>query len=112
MDITTTDDYMNRFCSNLGLDRKIQKDATLIARRAIDLDLVPGRVPISVAAAAIYMATQFSSNKKTLGEISSIAGVAEVTIKQSYRRLRDRATELFPENFSGTFYAAYNEELP
>ena len=49
---------MNRFCGTLGLARDIQKAATTIAKRAVDLDLVPGRSPISVAAAAIYMAAQ------------------------------------------------------
>lgn len=39
--------------------------ATYIARKAVELDLVPGRSPISVAAAAIYMASQASAEKKT-----------------------------------------------
>ena len=36
----------------------VQRAATHIARRAVDKDIVPGRSPISVAAAAIYMASQ------------------------------------------------------
>ena len=36
----------------------VQRAATHIARRAVELDIVPGRSPISVAAAAIYMASQ------------------------------------------------------
>jgi transcription initiation factor TFIIIB Brf1 subunit/transcription initiation factor TFIIB len=36
----------------------VQKAATHIARKAVELDIVPGRSPISVAAAAIYMASQ------------------------------------------------------
>lgn len=39
--------------------------ATHIARKAVELDLVPGRSPISVAAAAIYMASQASAEKRT-----------------------------------------------
>jgi len=112
LDVTTSDDYMNRFCSNLGLDRKIQNVSRRIAERAFDLDLVPGRVPISVAAAAIYMASQTSIDKKSLREISEITGVAESTIKNSYRLMRQRATELFPENFSGAFYTSSIEQLP
>ena len=37
---------------------------------------VPGRSPISVAAAAIYMASQASDDKKTQKDIAEIAGVA------------------------------------
>ena len=42
-----------------GLPNYVQRAATYIARRAAkELDIVPGRSPISVAAAAIYMASQ------------------------------------------------------
>ena len=58
VEIITAGDYMNRFCSTLSLARDIQRAATIIAKRAEDLDLVLGRSPISVAAAAIYMASQ------------------------------------------------------
>lgn len=62
---------MSRFCSNLGLPKQVQMAATHIARKAVELDLVPGRSPISVAAAAIYMASQASAEKRTQkGKIS------------------------------------------
>jgi transcription initiation factor TFIIB len=109
VEIITTGDFMNRFCGTLGLSRDIQRAATGIAKKAVDLDLVPGRSPISVAAAAIYMATQASSDKKSQREISDIAGVAEVTIKQSYKLMLPRAAELFPENFE---LAIPIEQLP
>lgn len=60
VELITTGDFMSRFCSNLGLPNAVQKAATAIARAAVDLDIVPGRSPISVAAAAIYMASQVS----------------------------------------------------
>ena len=99
IDIIQTSDFMSRFCGNLGLSRDIQKAATTIAQRAVDLDLVPGKSPISVAAAAIYMATQASKNKKFQKEISEVAGVAKSTISQSYQLMKPRAVELFPDNF-------------
>ena len=55
----------SRFCSNLGLPNSVQRAATYIAKRAAELDLCSGRSPISVAAAAIYMASQASAQKKT-----------------------------------------------
>ena len=66
MDLITTGDFMSRFCSNLCLPKQVQRAATHIARKAVELDLVPGRSPISVAAAAaIYMASQASAEKRT-----------------------------------------------
>lgn len=63
------------------------------------MDIVPGRSPISVTAAAIYMASQASEKKCTPKEIGDIAGVADVTIRQSYRLMYPQATKLFPEDF-------------
>ncbi|XP_039238858.1 transcription initiation factor IIB isoform X1 [Pipra filicauda] len=99
VDLITTGDFMSRFCSNLGLPKQVQMAATHIARKAVELDLVPGRSPISVAAAAIYMASQASSEKRTQKEIGDIAGVADVTIRQSYRLIYPRAPDLFPADF-------------
>ena len=99
VEIITTGDFMHRFCGTLGLSRDVQKAATHIAKVAGDLDIVPGRSPISVAAAAIYMASQASNDKRNQREIADIAGVAEVTIKQSYKLMLPRASELFPDGF-------------
>jgi transcription initiation factor TFIIB len=75
---------MSRFCGSLGLSRDVQKAATHIAKKAVDLDIVPGRSPISVAAAAIYMASQASDDKRTQREIADIAG--KVTLKGTVSR--------------------------
>merc|ERR1719430_1890812 len=85
VELITTGDFMSRFCGTLSLARGVQKAATGIAKKAVDLDIVPGRSPISVAAAAIYMASQASDDKRTQREIADIAGVADVTIRQSYK---------------------------
>lgn len=84
------------------LPNSIQRAATHIARKAVELDIVPGRSPISVAAAAIYMASQASDFKKTHKEIGDIAGVADVTIRQSYKLMIPHAAKLFPEDFKFT----------
>jgi len=99
LDQITSADFMSRFCSNLSLPNTVQIAATVIARRAVELDLVAGRSPISIAAAAIYMASQASAEKKTAKEIGEIAGAAEVTVKQTYKLLLPRAADLFPDEF-------------
>lgn len=99
VELITTGDFMSRFCSNLSLPMAVQRAATHIAKKAVDMDIVGGRSPISVAAAAIYMASQASAHKKTQKEIGDIAGVAEVTIKQSYKQMYPKRHQLFPEGF-------------
>ena len=46
------------------------------------------------------MASQASSDKKSQREIADIAGVADVTIRQSYKLMLPRAAELFPDGFN------------
>ena len=71
----------SRFCSNLGLPNSVQRAATYIAKRAAELDLCSGRSPISVAAAAIYMASQASAQKKTQkGQFLLVTGFRQVII--------------------------------
>lgn len=99
VELITTGDFMSRFCGLLDVPRDVQKAATFIAKKASDLDIAAGRSPISVAAAAIYMASQASVDKKSQREIADVAGVADVTIRQSYKLLLPRASELFPKDF-------------
>ena len=54
---------------------------------------------VSVAAAAIYMASQASEEKKTQREIADIAGVSVATIKIYYKLMLSRAGQLFPQDF-------------
>ncbi|KAK0178731.1 hypothetical protein PV327_007594 [Microctonus hyperodae] len=102
VDLITTGDFMSRFCATLGLPNMVQRAATVIAKKAGEIDIVPGRSPISIAAAAIYMASQASDQKKSQKEIGDIAGVADVTIRQSYKLMYPHAAKLFPTDFKFT----------
>ena len=90
---------MARFCANLGLPQRIQPLATMIAKRATENDVVAGRATTSVAAAAIFLACLASGETKTAKEIGEITGVAESTIKQTYRHLQPWAATLFPDGY-------------
>lgn len=102
LDLITTTDFMSRFCTNLALPNLVQRTASYIARKAVELDIVPGRSPISVAAAAIYMASQVSDNKKTPNEIICITGVTQTTMRKSYKLMFSHAKALFPEEQPST----------
>lgn len=89
-------DFMSRFCSNLGLGVDVQRVAHHIAAVAKEKSITDGRNPTSIAAAAIYLASQVSDTKKSQREISEVAGCAESTIKHSYRLMLSRVNELIP----------------
>lgn len=89
-------DFLSRFCSSLDLPVEVQRVATHIAAVAREKSITDGRNPTSIAAAAIYMASQASDTKRSQREISEVAGCADSTIKHSYRLMLDRAAELIP----------------
>ncbi|KAL3308590.1 Transcription initiation factor IIB [Cichlidogyrus casuarinus] len=112
----TVEDFMSRFCANLDLNNQVKQLANNIARQALNLNLVSGRSPVSVAAAAIYLASYvlgFKKDKK--GEcslswlpkcksvdIGEVTGCAEATITLTYREMHVRAADLIPPNIRCT----------
>ncbi|BBM99631.1 transcription initiation factor TFIIB [Marchantia polymorpha subsp. ruderalis] len=91
-------DFLRRFCSHLGMTNNAVRAATDSVKRSEQLDI--RKSPISIAAAAIYMISQLSDDKKPLKDISRVAGVAEVTIRNSYKDLYPHASKLIPEWFA------------
>lgn len=86
---TTAGDLMRRFCSMLGLGIQVTRAAEYIAERIRDEGTLAGRSPISVAAAAIYMATALFNENVAGVTIAEYTGVSDGTIRTSYRLLWD-----------------------
>ncbi|GJM99366.1 hypothetical protein PR202_ga16459 [Eleusine coracana subsp. coracana] len=87
-----------RFCSTLGMNNQAVKAAQEAVQRSEELDI--RRSPISIAAAVIYMITQLSEDKKPLKDISLATGVAEGTIRNSYKDLYPYASRLIPNTYA------------
>ncbi|KAM0946652.1 putative transcription factor TFIIB, Zinc finger, TFIIB-type, cyclin, Cyclin-like superfamily [Dioscorea sansibarensis] len=91
-------DFLRRFCSGLGMSNQAIKAAQEAVRKSEELDI--RRSPISIAAAVIYMIAQLSDEKKHLKDISLATGVAEGTIKNSYKDLYPYASRIIPSFFA------------
>lgn len=70
-----------------------------IGFQAIAFDVVPGRDPVSVTAASIYMASQASEEKLIMSEIGKVIGMKEKTILETYKLMHPHAINLFPPDF-------------
>ncbi|KAF5734162.1 Cyclin-like family protein [Tripterygium wilfordii] len=92
------EDYMRRFCSNLGMASQEVRAAREAVLKSEELDI--RRSSISVAAAIIYMIMQLTNKKKSLKDISVATGVAETTIKHSFRDIHPHLLELVPRWFA------------
>ncbi|VVB03035.1 unnamed protein product [Arabis nemorensis] len=87
-------DFMRRFCSNLGMSQQAVKAAQEAVKTAEEFDI--RRSPISIAAVVIYIITQLSDDKKSLKDISTATGVAEGTIRNSYKDLYPHLPKIAP----------------
>jgi transcription initiation factor TFIIB len=79
--------YVTRFCNQLEVSQKVKNKSIEIIREASEKELISGRGPTGVAAAAIYISTVLCKEKKTQREISDVARVTEVTIRNRYKEL-------------------------
>ncbi len=82
--------YITKFSNQLAMTGKVEEIAHKILANARELKLTSGRGPTGIAAAASYIASVLTGERKTQREIAEIAQVTEVTIRNRYKELVDR----------------------
>ncbi|VVB69809.1 Transcription initiation factor IIB [uncultured archaeon] len=80
--------YISRFISALKLSGETQEKATEILAAALAKGLISGRGPMGVAAAAVYIASVMTGERRTQKDVADVANVTEVTIRNRYRELK------------------------
>ena len=86
--LTNPQFYISRFVTSLKLSGETQKKAVEILNKALEKGLISGRGPMGVAAAAVYIASVLTDERRTQKEVADVAGVTEVTIRNRYRELK------------------------
>ncbi|XP_010437322.1 PREDICTED: plant-specific TFIIB-related protein 1 isoform X1 [Camelina sativa] len=92
--------HMPRFCTLLQLNKSAQELATHIGEVVINKCFCTRRNPISISAAAIYLACQLEDKRKTQAEICKITGLTEVTLRKVYKELLENWDDLLPSNYT------------
>jgi len=87
---TTPQDYISRFCSELKLSADVQAKTMEILKEAADKELTSGRGPTGIAAASLYIASILCGERRTQREVSAVAAVTEVTIRNRYKELSEK----------------------
>jgi transcription initiation factor TFIIB len=82
--------YITKFSNQLTMQGKVEEIAHKILAAAKELKLTSGRGPTGIAAAASYIASVLTGERKTQREIAEIAQVTEVTIRNRYKELVER----------------------
>ena len=79
--------YLPRFVSDLGLSDDTERRARELIESARDDGILSGKSPVGLAAAAVYAAALLTNEKVTQSEVSGVANISEVTIRNRYKEL-------------------------
>ncbi len=76
-----------RIINELNLSIEVQKRATEILNKAKEMQIITGKNPMSLTAAAIYIAGIELGERRTQQEIAKVAQTTEVTLRNRYKEL-------------------------
>jgi transcription initiation factor TFIIB len=79
--------YVPRFASDLGLSDETERRARQLLDAAREEGVHSGKSPVGLAAAAIYAAALLTNERVTQSEVSDVANISEVTIRNRYKEL-------------------------
>jgi transcription initiation factor TFIIB len=81
--------YVPRYASGLDLPDDVERRARELIDAAREAGVLSGKSPVGIAAAAVYAAALLTNEKVTQSEVSEVADVSEVTIRNRYKELLD-----------------------
>ena len=88
---------IDRMASALGLPENVRETASVIYRRALDENLLPGRSIEGVSTAAVYAAARQAGVPRSLDEITEVSRVEKSEIARTYRYVvRELGLEVKP----------------
>ncbi|SEA19741.1 transcription initiation factor TFIIB [Haloplanus vescus] len=76
---------IDRMASALGLPENVRETASVIYRRALEDDLLPGRSIEGVATSSLYAAARQAGVPRTIDEVARVSRVEEEEFKRTYR---------------------------
>jgi len=79
--------YVGRFASDLDVSEEVERRARELLDTAKDQQVHVGKSPVGLAAAAVYAASLLTNEKVTQGDVSDVADISEVTIRNRYQEL-------------------------
>jgi transcription initiation factor TFIIB len=79
--------YVPRFASDLELSDEVERRARELLKTAKEEGVHSGKSPVGLAAAAVYAASLLANEKVTQSEVSDVANISEVTIRNRYHEL-------------------------
>ena len=82
-------EYLPRFASELDLSEDVERQARDLLDTAMGDGYASGKNPVGLAAATFYAAGLVANEKVSQEEVSTVADISRVTIRNRYRELLD-----------------------
>jgi len=79
--------FVERYCNSLGLSPETQTATRELLNECNERELLDGKSPSGVTAAAIYITSHMQGQARTQREISDVCNVTEVTIRNRYKQM-------------------------
>jgi transcription initiation factor TFIIB len=79
--------YVGRFASDLAVSDEVEQRARELLETTKREGAHSGKSPVGLAAAAVYAAALLTNQRVTQSEVSEVADVSEVTIRNRYKEL-------------------------
>jgi transcription initiation factor TFIIB len=80
---------IDRMASALGLPENVRETASVIYRRAVDEDLLPGRSIEAMATGSLYAAARQGGTPRSLDEFATVSRVERKEFARAYRYLAE-----------------------
>lgn len=102
---------IDRMASALGLPRNVRETASVIYRRSLDEELLPGRSIEGVSSACVYAAARLAGVPRSLDELNEVSRVGRDEIARTYRYVgRELSLEIEPAD-PGSYVPRFSSSL-
>lgn len=95
MESTCADDFIQRFCSKLGLDNEIRDLCKSIVAKADEICVVSENTPPSISAGSIYLCNVVCGLGISKKDMATACELSQVTLSKCYKKLYDHRSLLF-----------------
>ncbi len=85
--VVTMDKYISKIANLTGTDVRVERLALEISEKTKDRNLADGKAPNGIAAAYLYVASVLLGQNVLQRDVSSVAGVTEVTIRNRCKEI-------------------------
>jgi transcription initiation factor TFIIB len=82
-------EYVGRIVSDVGCSDETGRHAREMIEAATSRGVHSGKHPVGIAASAVYAAGKLCGEDITQGDVSEVADVSNVTIRNRYREVLD-----------------------